>query len=301
MGKTKKQLDELKIEREEEYEKYKKKAENLNKQIIEVLDNCNSIIGVINGERHLMRKELVKLYDILDMFKLNDEKITPFDFVIENQYRPDSIQIMASEKDKVADSKNKTTTFFVPDPIFAAATVISSVITSHMKNKKDLINKTEEFEKEKTAYRNDLQKRRHQLKLYKDILSIADLYRDNITIIKDCVENKIIPELKWIKAFLYADYAKDYLIDGDDPKSLVLKNVNIAEYRDTLFDDHYQFVKNVFDFYKMLESIFKNPILTNLIKNKSVSQKDKDKFNDDIKMIESKIAMIETSSVYRSA
>ena len=101
-------------------------------------------------------------------------------------------------------------------------------------------------------------------------VQIADLYRSLIASIRDIISDKIIPELNGILAFLYADAIKNCIINNEEPSNARIGN--ISEYIGTPYESHYQFIKNTFDYYILISKFFTEPVLTNLLKEKTISE-----------------------------
>ena len=114
-------------------------------------------------------------------------------------------------------------------------------------------------------------------------------------IVRDAIKNKIIPELGLIQAFLYADAIRERILDGADTRNV--HPYSIEEYRNTTQDVHYQFVRNVFDFYNISTNFFKRTILTDIINDRIVTEDEKTDFYKQIEGIKNSVRLIEDKKV----
>ena len=100
---------------------------------------------------------------------------------------------------------------------------------------------------------------------------IANLYIDCIEIITNYIKEVIIPELKVVEAFFQALKIKNEIISGNSLQEIKFSN-DIELLRDTQYEEHFLFVKNVFMFYVISCKIYNTPVLTRLLNNKTEKQ-----------------------------
>lgn len=172
-------------------------------------------------------------------------------------------------------------------PVFAPIALPAYMIVSELKKKSDskdeLLRNQQAFEKDCVHWKNELARAKDEAAFFATAVEIADMYRVLVATVRDTIADKIIPELNGILAFLYAEAIKNAIINGEDPNDVRLGN--ISEYRGTPYEHHYTFIRNAFDYYVLISKFFAEPVLTNLIQNKKVSDKALKRFEDQIKSI----------------
>ena len=95
-------------------------------------------------------------------------------------------------------------------------------------------------------------------------IRIANLYEENIKTIDQVITKKVIPELELIEAFMQAEAIKNNILVNNDDIDLTT-NHDFSLLKGTVYDKHYQFIKNTFMFYIISKKIYNTPILTNLL------------------------------------
>ena len=95
-------------------------------------------------------------------------------------------------------------------------------------------------------------------------IRIADLYEENIKTIDQVITKKVIPELELIEAFMQAEAIKNNILVNNNDIDLTT-NHDFSLLKGTVYDKHYQFIKNTFMFYIISKKIYNTPILTNLL------------------------------------
>jgi hypothetical protein len=147
-----------------------------------------------------------------------------------------------------------------------------------------------EFGKYKIQWES-VQNQAHQKnKRVQDEIKIADLYHECINQINKEIEAKIFPELELVQAMLDAESVKNYVVADLDANNIKL-NRDVSLLKNSLYDKHYQFVKNTFLFYIISAKIYDTPVLTNLINNATTSN-DYNVILLDKRMIEENIKMV---------
>lgn len=280
----------------------------------------NNCITIINVERHLMRREINALYKFLKHFGDIGTKLTPFDFATEDwlfttgyDQTRDSLK---SELKKSNDSSfltyaeigvattgvtaasklmNAPISPLVSLTLLPTALLVSGLIKRNQ-DKQDLEDLHQEFDKDRLNRNNDLKKMEMEKAYFSTAVQIAHLYRVAIAVVRDVICDKIIPELNGILAFLYADAIKNCIINNEDPDDA--KIGNIAEYRGTPYEKHYTFVKNTFDFYLLITKFFTEPILTNLVQNRKVTDKEYSLFKEKLNNIDVQQRMLLENSAF---
>ena len=112
-------------------------------------------------------------------------------------------------------------------------------------------------------------------------MRICDLYIELVEKISDYIKLKIIPQIEVIESFLECESVKNVYIA--DTKAKTIENVeyetDIKLYDNTIYQKHFNFIRNAFWFYILSANIYSSPVLTKLLKNKRLTK-------DDIKELE---------------
>ena len=153
-------------------------------------------------------------------------------------------------------------------------------------------------ETKKSEYERDLNKKRNMVSDLKDAVEIDKIYRSIIVTVKDTISEKIIPELDFIRSFLYADAIRELVLE-DDNLDHDIEPCNIAEYKGTKQDIHYQFIKNTFDFYRISTQFFKKAVLTDILEDRVVTEQEKADFNEQVQLIKNQINSLEDMKVVK--
>ena len=93
---------------------------------------------------------------------------------------------------------------------------------------------------------------------------ICRQYQENIELINKTINYTIEPELKLTDAFFKAESIKNAVISGN---ILVEYNYDIMAIKNTIYNIHFNFIKNVFSFYIFACRVFNTPVLTKLLYN----------------------------------
>lgn len=294
-----------------DYNKYVEIIEQSNNIIAQQSNKFNSLITVINVERHLMRREINSLYRFLKQFGNIGEKITLFDYTAEDWLFSDSKETIDSKNNKessflttssvekivnnalmsnavimagsqIASLGISSTSILTFAPIISPITSlvapvlgIGGLALNRLKksqDKKELAKIQNDYQNEKIRIDRDIREARARTAHISNLVEIADLYRVTIAIIRDTISDTIIPEMNGIQSFIYADSLKNCIINGDNPYDFQI--AKISEYKDTAYDCHYTFIKNAFNFYKLTTEIFKEPILSKLCETEQITEKE---------------------------
>ena len=323
------ELEELKIEWDAENKKYAAEAQQINNMAMQFCNKFNSQITIVNVERHLMRKEISALYKFLKQFGDVGEKLTPFDFVVEDWLFPGANTTQNIGSSKQGTSRNpldfsakgvasvatagatvmgvsaasgllgvstlagsasiaaSAATVGMALPVFAPIALPAYMLVSGLKKKADskeeLMKNRQAYEQDCIRWKNDIAKAKDEVSFFATSVEIADMYRVLVATVRDTIAEKIIPELNGILAFLYADAIKNCIINNEDPSAVRIGS--IAEYRGTPYEGHYTFIRNVFDYYSLITTFFAEPVLSNLLQKRKVSESDLKRFEKKIKNI----------------
>lgn len=294
-------FEKLEEKGEQDYNIYKEKAADLEKEYNDVEKKFDVIIGTINAERLSFRKEIRALYDFLMLVggSLKDEKrISIFDFA-------DESPAPSMEEDDIKKVEN--TNMYKKGSVgwgvlvgigFGAIGVATKEFIRHNMNRAIYENCLMAVETRKNEYERDLNKKQNIVSDLKDAVEIAKIYRSIIVTVKDTISEKIIPELDFIRSFLYADAIRELVLE-DDNLDHDIEPCNISEYKGTKQDIHYQFIKNAFDFYRISTQFFKKPILTDILEDRVVTEQEKADFNEQVQLIKNQISRLEDMKVVK--
>jgi len=99
----------------------------------------------------------------------------------------------------------------------------------------------------------------------KEDIQILEMYQDSVKAISETIEEKIIPEMELIQAFLQCDEIKNQILAN---QAIALKEkTDISLLAGTIHHKHYQFIKNTFMFFTISRKIYNTPVLTRLMNN----------------------------------
>lgn len=278
--------EELKQKNRESYEEYRKMAENWNGCISEECNRYNENISVINKERVDLRDQIRELYNFLNEIGSSlDRKITIFDFKMEEtksrQYTPEVLKL-----DNPQYSKHR----ILEDSLFAH-------IRKHNENKKMLEKFEVDLENQENKYLSDLMQKSRYFDEIHNAVKIAKIYRNIVITVRDAIRNKIIPEMDYIRAFMYADSINEKIVDEADLNDI--EPCPIIEFKGTKYDKHYQFVKNTFDFYEISTAFFRETVLTDIMADDVVTDEERREFYEKTSNIKKSIDSIDESKVLK--
>lgn len=272
MWNAKSKIQELNKQNQHDYNDYVKENNVIVTDYTNKKDNYNNQINIINAEKIAMREELSKLYAFLKYIGGSLERnISIVDFKEElpaENMQDDHIEQMDSVDYQEIDWG-----------------------ISHIINE----SKAKEFEKKiywkSLDYKKDLNDKKRKVKRMEDCEAIAKIYRDTLTIVRDTIKNKILPEFEYIRAFLIADAIREKIQGGDSLDEI--KPCNIIEYKGTRYNRHYIFVKNTFEFLDLAKAFFSKRILTDLMQQDDITEAEKKAFENSVFELQDKLVLLE--------
>ena len=160
------------------------------------------------------------------------------------------------------------------------------------------LKKIEDGKKAKTKLRrviNDNQEALNTaMKQMETNLTLAKLYRDIIVMIKESLEQVVLPELTAVRAFLIAENVKNSLNNKEKEFQPVPESVILIA--NSNYQKHYLFVKSVFGYYTTLIDLCETPILSAFEHEKELTQKEikhfmeqKDRLNQQYRQLQENI------------
>ena len=270
--------------RDERYENYCNEISSVRATYMKLRDTYNHGISTIDSERTSMRNEIRILEKFLKKIGgTMTNEISIFDFKEEHPPIFEEHTMIAKPDKLILEEVHGWT-----DPL------IKTIKISKM-NKKRIEDYELEMETKQQEYNQDILKFKSKLEFLEDAIKIAEIYLQTVVTVKDAIKEKIIPELGLITAYLYAESLKEIIIDGENPTEIL--PISISECEGTPQDIHYQFVKNVYDFYVISTNFFKNAVLSNVIDKGNLTEEEKQEFEDQADKIRQSIHRVEEKKV----
>ena len=268
-------------ERREIVEETKQEYIKSREEIEDIVYKLNNTIDEFNGkilELNLIRGNRVKLNveklgsflstfgNIKDMSEYSEEKEKLFFYIPERAFE--------KVENYIADID------WSSDEIFLR-TFFQGIFTPFFtrKQNKKMIERLEKFKADMMGEKDKLNNKIAMIE--KVDMRICDLYIEIIEKISDYIKLKIIPQIEVIQSFLECESVKNVYIA--DTKAKTIENVefetDIKLYDNTIYQKHFNFIRNAFWFYILSANIYSSPVLTKLLKNKRLTK-------DDIKELE---------------
>lgn len=294
------EIEKLEGEIKREHIKYEKRAKEIINKTDDHLKKFNAYITTINSERYKVRDEINVLYNFLSKFNQDLEQLTPFDFDVEVFKDCSEVQIEKMIKTARNDKEvNIANAIFVgalygvwagalfPPAIVMVAIAPMGILFKKLKGKKNVIELTECLENKKLEYSKDLNTRVSFCKSCEEAVEIAKIYLASISCVRDAIRDNILPELHAINCFFHADAMLEDILYKRKIQNVPLRR--IKEYQNTLYQKHFLFVQNSFDFYLLSCNFFVKTVLSDIFYSKN-SKKDFEelKKNFDDKLIDIK-------------
>ena len=291
MNKYEKQINELKNEYDRSYSEY---IQEVGKAYQEAQKHClsyNDQINRINSTKDNLLDGISVLYKSLKKIGTIKKMVTPFDYVSESSRFVDKEVYNSSrfENDSYSTSgfvKTASVAAIVAAPAVLPAIWVGEALGKRSKDKKELARMTIEYEEEKDKWDKAIKDKKSEAEFYKDAAQIAFLYQSLILTVRQAIRETILPELVGIDAFLVADAIKNSIISDMDPNDAEILKIDL--YKGTIYDCHYTFVMNAFDYYNTIVKIFTTPILTNIVSDDKVTDEEKRDFEAKCKLVENK-------------
>lgn len=299
MNKYEKQIQQLNEERRHTLEDHNKTISEQRQQAQKACNAYNGQIGVINAERNFMREELRNLYNFLKKVGDVGIKVTVFDYQLE------ALESLNIDEAKIAQygEQGQEKTGKLGDAVMLAFAPIAFAIyktggwfLKRSKDKKALGKYILDYEEEKQCWKYQTEQCEQLIKFYEKAAQIADIYRALVATVRDAIKNTIEPELSGIEAFLAADAVKNAINEGTDPDDAVV--AGIAEYQGTAYGMHYIFVKNTFEYYRLVKEIFTEPLLTKMMSDRQITEEEYNDFCRNVDQIKEQQKKLDALSVF---
>lgn len=160
-----------------------------------------------------------------------------------------------------------------------------------------MLEKLEEFRNEVMHMKNKLN---NKIKMLEKVdIRICDIYTQLVSNICDYIENKIVPQIYLIESFLECESVKNAYIADTSVKELsnVEYEKDIMIYNNTIYQKHYNFIRNAFWFYILSATIYSSPILTKLLENKKITDSDIKKLDGQKTLYAAQVKALEDNSL----
>ena len=274
MWDAKGKIQELNRQNEREYTEYTKASEKILKTYADKKDFYNNQIHMINAEKIAMREELTVLYSFLEYIGGSLERtISIIDFQ-EELPAPNVTSDLVEKLDRAE----------YDDIDWGISNIVNT-------------SRAKEFEKKiywkSIDYKKSLSDKRRLVKRMEDSEAIAKLYRNVLTVVRDTIREKVLPEFEYLRAFLVADAIREMVLAGDEIDEV--KPCKIIEYRNTKYNAHYVFVKNTFDFLDLAKAFFSKRILTDLLQKGDITPEEREAFEKSVFELQDKLILLEES------
>lgn len=173
---------------------------------------------------------------------------------------------------------------------------LGAIIFTKQQNMK-MLEKLEEFRNEVMHMKNKLNSKIEMLE--KVDIRICDIYTQLVSNICDYIENKIVPQIYLIESFLECESVKNAYIADTSVKELsnVEYEKDIMIYNNTIYQKHYNFIRNAFWFYILSATIYSSPILTKLLENKKITDSDIKKLDGQKTLYAAQVKALEDNSL----
>lgn len=130
-------------------------------------------------------------------------------------------------------------------------------------------------------------------------MRICDLYIELIKAICYYIEFQIVPQIEVIQSFLECESVKNVYIA--DTKAKIIENVeyetDIKLYDNTIYQKHFNFIRNAFWFYILSSTIYSSPVLTKLLENKKITDNDIEKLEGQKLLCKEQIMLLESNKI----
>ena len=239
------------------YQEHRRKLNEIVEKVNVKISNFNNKVQKINIFRQ--EKVIKNIYQLGNFLKYFGHLDLSSQFILESE--KDKEILPQKKLDKISNYIDEVD--WSRDDIFRktfSKTIIGAKFETRKTNlsMRDNLNR---FRLEATHTENMLELKGESIEI--DI-RIADLYEENIKTIDQVITKKVIPELELIEAFMHAEAIKNNILVNNDDIDLTT-NRDFSLLKGTVYDKHYQFIKNTFMFYIISKKIYNTPILTNLL------------------------------------
>lgn len=276
-----------------EYIKSRKEIEYIVRELNSTIEKFNVKIGELNGYREKrVKADVEKLGSFLSTFG-NIKNMSEYSEEKEKSFFNIPERAFEEVENYIADIDWSSDEVFLRT--FFQGGVFASIFTRG-KNV-EMLARLEEF---KNSVIDKKDKLNNKIEMIKKVdMRICDLYIELIKAICYYIEFQIVPQIEVIQSFLECESVKNVYIA--DTKSKVIENVeyetDIKLYDNTIYQKHYNFIRNAFWFYILSSTIYSSPVLTKLLKNKKITEDDTEKLEGQKLLCQKQIILLENNKI----
>ncbi|MGF7002534.1 hypothetical protein M2149_000923 [Lachnospiraceae bacterium PFB1-21] len=245
-------------------ESFKQSLEESVKAINAIISNYNSKINTLNATRKGKVKDNIdNLYIFLGKFgKPKDIGSYAAESALLDQKIPaQQLETVEQYIESVDWDFSERFGFSLSQGIFLKSSTRKECIS--------LTTATEELKMESERILTLIENRKKTIAMAADI---CDIYKECVGVITKVIGETVIPELNLIEAFFQANAIKDEVLSGNELSNISF-DIDVASLENTLYQKHYNFIKNTFMFYVISCKIYNTAVLTKLI-NGNVEKSD---------------------------
>lgn len=276
-----------------EYIKSRKEIEYIVRELNSTIEKFNVKIGELNGYREKrVKADVEKLGSFLSTFG-NIKNMSEYSEEKEKSFFNIPERAFEEVENYIADIDWSSDEVFLRT--FFQGGVFASIFTRG-KNV-EMLARLEEF---KNSVIDKKDKLNNKIEMIEKVdMRICDLYIELIKAICYYIEFQIVPQIEVIQSFLECESVKNVYIA--DTKSKVIENVeyetDIKLYDNTIYQKHYNFIRNAFWFYILSSTIYSSPVLTKLLKNKKITEDDTEKLEGQKLLCQKQIILLENNKI----
>lgn len=269
------------------------------KEIEYIINELNNIINVYN-------KKILRLNNIREnKVKANVERLGSFLSTFGNIK---DISVYADEKQKsfltIPERAFDEVENYIEDIDWSKdevfyRTFFQGVFTGIFTKKQNLkmLESLEEFKNNVMDMKDKLN---NKIKMLEEVdIRICDFYMEVVEKVSNYIEYQIIPQIEVIQSFLECESVKNVYIADTEVKTIenIEYEKDIKLYDNTIYQKHYNFVRNAFWFYILSATIYSSPILTKLLENKKITDKDIIKLEGQKLLCQKQILLLENNKI----
>lgn len=276
-----------------EYVKSRKEIEYIVQELNYTIEKFNIKIVELNNYREKrIKNDVEKLGSFLSTFG-NIKDISEYSEEKEKSFFNIPERAFEEVENYIADIDWSSDEVFLRT--FFQGGVFASIFTKG-KNV-EMLARLEEF---KNSVMDKKDKLNNKIEMIEKVdMRICDLYIELIKEICYYIEFQIVPQIEVIQSFLECESVKNVYIA--DTKAKIIENVeyetDIKLYDNTIYQKHFNFIRNAFWFYILSSKIYSSPILTKLLENKNITDADIEKLEGQKLLCKEQIILLENNKI----
>lgn len=276
-----------------EYVKSRKEIEYIVQELNYTIEKFNIKIVELNNYREKrIKNDVEKLGSFLSTFG-NIKDISEYSEEKEKSFFNIPERAFEEVENYIADIDWSSDEVFLRT--FFQGGVFASIFTKG-KNV-EMLARLEEF---KNSVMDKKDKLNNKIEMIEKVdMRICDLYIELIKAICYYIEFQIVPQIEVIQSFLECESVKNVYIA--DTKAKIIENVeyetDIKLYDNTIYQKHFNFIRNAFWFYILSSTIYSSPVLTKLLENKNITDNDIEKLEGQKLLCKEQIILLESNKI----